>query len=186
MKNTNLESILHDVANKEIIFAAVEDYRRGHIVEDGIHFFPNELELRKFKFGKNNVIWLNKVADSNCKKCYGTGKTGTLLKQIDYKTYKEIQNILSIHLGKGDCNIAELINSLIKGNGIDYLEPLIILVDMAEKEIQGFNSFAIATKYAQMIKKDMVVGVVLWCECFTANLRKEVDRVRRNIKFSIN
>lgn len=183
---TNLEQILRDGANKEIIFVAVEDHHRQHVVEEGIHFFSDELSLRAFKLGKDNVIWLDKIADSNCDKCYGTGKTGRLIVNGGVSVH-QIETILTNNLVKYPQNIPRLIATLMKLPD-DLLEPLNMLIKIAVKNLTDTfdNVNEITSEYAQIIKEDFTIKKVLWCKCFEKNLQKELELVRRNIKFSIN
>jgi hypothetical protein len=81
-KNINLEHILKDVSNKDIIFAAVDNIHPRQMIDNGIYFFPDDYTLRQFRFGRKNVIYLNEVANKNCKHCYGTGKIGVKVNRI--------------------------------------------------------------------------------------------------------
>jgi hypothetical protein len=186
-KIISLEQILNDVANKDIIFAAVDPIHRKQLIEGRIHFFPNDFTVKQFRFGRKNVIYLNEVADKNCKHCHGTGKTGVRINRIGEGTYRQIRTLIETNLGKSnDIDLPKAINAALFDKDMDFIEPLKYLFDVAEKELTDNNAPEIAERFAKIIKNDFVIKEVIWCECFTKNLQKEVERVRREIKFSIN
>jgi hypothetical protein len=187
-KNISLEHILNDVANKDIIFAAVDNnIHPRQIIDNGIYFFPDDYKARQFRFGRKNVIYLNEVADKDCKHCDGTGKTGVEISRVSEGTYRQIRNLIESDLGKSSAiDLPKAINAVLFEKDMDFIEPLKYLLDVAEKELTDNNASEIAERFAKIIKNDFVIKEVLWCECFVKNLQKEVERVRREIKFSIN
>ena len=186
-KNISLEHILNDVANKDIIFAAVDPIHRKQLIEGRIHFFPDDFTVKQFRFGRKNVIYLNEVANKNCKYCYGTGKTGVKVNRIGEGTYRQIKSLIESNLGKPhDIDLPKAINAALFDKDLDFIEPLKYLLDVAEKQLTDNNASEIAERFAKIIKNDFVIKEVIWCECFVKNLQKEIERVRREIMFSIN
>lgn len=181
-----MEEILEAVANYKIKFAEVnKDFTRYEHV-DGIHVFPDETELRKFRLENKYVIWLDEVADRNCKNCYGKGKTVItrqfLMSDTDFAI--KVKNYLLKEPATMPDKIIELM-------GLDQnsKEALTHLTSMANKELtldDDYANFEVAKKYSRMIKKDFPIESVLFCQCFLRNLRNKVAEMIREKKFSIN
>lgn len=168
----------------KIIFAAVDEKYKAVTNDNGIMFFPNIDSLRKFRFGRKDVISLNEVADPDCKKCLGTGKRGK-----DY--FKKMDELLNIYgvLTQYISTSPEIIPDKI----IEVMQlppnlkrPLDMLIQLALKELSDDNHKEVSQKYAKIIKKDFNVPRIIWCDCFLKNLQKKIEDTMRQLKFSIN
>lgn len=164
----------------KIIFAAVDKRYDKHTIDGGIDFFPNDEQLRTFRLGKTNVVYLNELPEKNCKHCYGTGEVG---KRIVSPNEKVLKEVLQLNWDNKD-----LAKEIIEGIGYPYdlVEPLELLLKMAREELTKDNHEELAEIYAKMIKKDFEFKEVIWCQCFIQNLQKAVDEAVRNQKFAIN
>lgn len=175
-----------DSIDRQIVFAIV-DPRVTNIFlgKDGITYFPDKAELIRYRMGKQNVISLQELPDKKCKKCYGSGKLGILVKPIDAKKM-DILDVLIKHLDEDTPEkIVEDIAKLIEMPP-NLTKPLEMLVRIAQSELTDHNLQSVSTKYAKQICDDFKRREQQWCPCFMKAYQKAIEDTRRAIKFGIN
>ncbi len=183
MNSNNYKSLLHENGlEKGILFAAVDSGADVKYSEDGITYFPTDDALRIERLSNRNIIYLNELANKNCKKCNGTGTLGNMVMEFDVTIFEDI---LRRNLEKTPEKIAtEIIN--LTSSPETYREVLMLLVDIARDDLQPDNLEAVCVLYAKELRKDFKQRKTQWCKCFLDNYREQVGDAMRNIKFGVN
>lgn len=177
----DLSEIINSNSSGRIIFAAVDPAFHKHTETGGINFFPDDESLRLWRLGKNNVIYLNKLADPKCKKCNGTGNLGKRI--VNNISTKKVKSLLSENLEER--NLPGEALKLISVSE-EFLPTMRLLINAARAELREDNRQEIVDKYSKIIKEDFELKEVVYCKCFTNNLYKQQQEILSRQKFSIN
>jgi hypothetical protein len=183
--------------DEAIIFAAVDPSYKTYTKEGYIHFFPNEHSLKMFRLGRirKNVVYLNEIADKDCKNCYGAGRGGVRRVPL-CKTKGEIAKEITLFLKELEKeNIQGLMENFLTNMCTalrfpdSFKKPLRILMNVAKKEFHE-NELnkpeETADKFAKIISSDFQPVQVVFCKCFAENLASEVKKIKQLTQFSMN
>jgi len=143
--------------------------------ENGIHFFPSDESCQNFIKGKKNCVWLNKLPNPKCQKCYGTGKAGEQVKVIPIPI-ASITKIFMENLDSTPDSIPDKILQLFHLPDM-FRETLQRLVNFAVTEVTNHNLEQISDKYSKIVKEDFTLKEVVWCSCFTKKLRETITMI---------
>lgn len=185
MSNFSFLLDLQSEVDKKIIFALVNEDEDFAVERNGITYFPTEQDLREFRLGKKNVIWLQELVNKNCKLCHGTGKEGNKTIPVS-KTIEEISKVLAEGLREDDFELPQKVTSFLMLPA-NLVEAVDALVQVMYSQRTDNNIELLAKKYAKIIKADFTIKQPVFChKCFLPNYKKELELVRRNVRFSIN
>lgn len=191
MDNSDFINQLTRQNDKRVIFALVDPAFKNITEQNGITYFPDVDSLRVFRFGKKNVISLQELPDPKCKKCYGTGKCGTVTKQVNILV-EEIAQLIESRIKNDSDSIPQKLIDVMRLSP-NLIKPLTLLVNVIVADIEKVKDEKvnihdkIILPYARMIKRDCTITSIVWCnKCFIPNLKKAQDEVRLNIKFGVN
>lgn len=152
---------------------------------DGLHVYPSADDVRKFRLGRKDVVWLQELNYRNCKVCNGTGIIGESTYQSNYPNNK-LQDLIVKKLEKS--SIDELAVEIVKaiGHAPNMVHSMKLLLDMALDEVTNDNLDLVAKKYVKKIKNDFILKDLVYCsKCFIPNFIKKVNEVLTNIHFSV-
>lgn len=168
-----------------VLFCTLDDKMKERSLNyGGIIYFRSETDLREWRLSNKNSIWLNKVAQPNCKHCHGTGKLGTSYKELE-ASVMDIAKLINEHI---DTTPEKLPSEMVKMLNIspEFEENLDMLFGIAQKQLTDKNKWDISEKFAGIIKQDFRMPNIHWCKCFTHNLKEQIKVIKRNIRFFVN